>query len=219
MSSTSLAELAASPSGLSEQECAPSPSAKSIPTAEQSCESIGQTCPSLKMYENSQQQMFPESMLSAAASPVRTSALQARAQDLQASGPGFGESAPVLLAKHDPATSLWKTAQLCLDGDLALYSETWPRSGIAQSGIAYKLQTLAPSISGIECGSWVWPTPRASGSSNTGGSNSRRTAIRNGKYLTGSINPSLQEWLMGFPIGWTALEPSETPSSRKSRKS
>ncbi len=31
--------------------------------------------------------------------------------------------------------------------------------------------------------------------------------------------PTWVEWLMGFPLGWTALEPSETPSSRKSRKS
>ena len=33
---------------------------------------------------------------------------------------------------------------------------------------------------------------------------------------TGSLNPSWVEWLMGFPLGWTALERSATPSSRKS---
>jgi len=36
---------------------------------------------------------------------------------------------------------------------------------------------------------------------------------------TGSLNPTWVEWLMGFPAGWTALKGSETPSSRKSRKS
>ena len=35
----------------------------------------------------------------------------------------------------------------------------------------------------------------------------------------GSLNPEWVEWLMGFPIGHTVLEPSETPSSRRSRKS
>ncbi len=35
----------------------------------------------------------------------------------------------------------------------------------------------------------------------------------------GSLNPTWVEWLMGFPLGWTALEPSETPSSRRSRSS
>jgi hypothetical protein len=36
----------------------------------------------------------------------------------------------------------------------------------------------------------------------------------------GSLNPQWVEWLMGYPAGWTDLEPSEMPSSRKSlRKS
>ena len=33
----------------------------------------------------------------------------------------------------------------------------------------------------------------------------------------GPLNPTWVEWLMGFPLGWTVLPPSETPSSRKSR--
>ncbi len=36
---------------------------------------------------------------------------------------------------------------------------------------------------------------------------------------TGIINPSWGEGFMGFPIGWTELTDSETPSSRRSRKS
>ena len=36
--------------------------------------------------------------------------------------------------------------------------------------------------------------------------------------LGGSLNPNWVEWLMGYPIGHTACEDSETPSSRKSRK-
>ena len=35
----------------------------------------------------------------------------------------------------------------------------------------------------------------------------------------GLLNPTWVEWLMGFPAEWTALEDSEMPSSRKSRKS
>jgi hypothetical protein len=34
----------------------------------------------------------------------------------------------------------------------------------------------------------------------------------------GQLNPDWVEWLMGFPIGWTALKNWVTPSSRKSRK-
>lgn len=33
----------------------------------------------------------------------------------------------------------------------------------------------------------------------------------------GPLNPQWVEWLMGFPTGWTALPPSATPSSRRSR--
>lgn len=36
--------------------------------------------------------------------------------------------------------------------------------------------------------------------------------------LGGGINPVWVERLMGFPDNWTALEASETPSSRKSRR-
>ena len=35
----------------------------------------------------------------------------------------------------------------------------------------------------------------------------------------GSLNPTWVEWLMGFPLGWTALDASETPSSRRSSRS
>jgi hypothetical protein len=32
----------------------------------------------------------------------------------------------------------------------------------------------------------------------------------------GPLNPTWVEWLMGFPIGWTELPPSATPSFRRS---
>jgi hypothetical protein len=33
----------------------------------------------------------------------------------------------------------------------------------------------------------------------------------------GTLNPTWVEWLMGYPLGWTALKASATPSSRRSR--
>ena len=36
--------------------------------------------------------------------------------------------------------------------------------------------------------------------------------------VSGQLNPTWVEWLMGFPCGWTDCEPSETPSSRRSLK-
>lgn len=34
-----------------------------------------------------------------------------------------------------------------------------------------------------------------------------------------TLSPEFCEWFMGYPIDWTELEPSATPSSRRSRKS
>lgn len=58
----------------------------------------------------------------------------------------------------------------------------------------------------------LYPTPRADGRDNCGGSNSRRSAKRAGTYIGRKLNPQFVEWLMGFPVGWTDCEPSETLS-------
>jgi len=64
----------------------------------------------------------------------------------------------------------------------------------------------------------LWPTPTArdwrSGhaSENTHAKNSRplsEVAARG--EVIGQLNPQWVEWLMGFPLGWTDLEGSETP--------
>ena len=41
-------------------------------------------------------------------------------------------------------------------------------------------------------------------------------AVKMAGDKAGSLNPQWVEWLMGFPEGWTDLNPSEMPSSRKS---
>lgn len=73
-----------------------------------------------------------------------------------------------------------------------------------------------------------WPTPTATLGTN-GGLVTPAKGKEGGTLIeavsldplqpSGSLNPKWVEWLMGFPLGWTALEPSETPSSRRSRKS
>ena len=57
----------------------------------------------------------------------------------------------------------------------------------------------------------TWPTPTTpSGGGNVGGSGAYKNAIKNGTHIPHSINPSLYEWLMGWPIGWTDLKPLVT---------
>lgn len=100
----------------------------------------------------------------------------------------------------------------------------WPTPhGFSQDG-----KTNGPS--GNEPGRAVnrslWPTPQPADGSGGGQaaryltperSNDLNDAV-NHTNGSGSLNPEWVEWLMGFPAGWTALEPSGMPSSRKSRK-
>ena len=69
----------------------------------------------------------------------------------------------------------------------------------------------------------LWPTPSANEDAAGTPNGKMQKMLGNHPDIrnsgSGTLNPTLVEWLMGFPLGWTALEPSETPSSRRSRKS
>jgi hypothetical protein len=66
----------------------------------------------------------------------------------------------------------------------------------------------------------LWPTPVSRmWKDSASPSEYKRNEVPLAAQVGGSLNPTWVEWLMGFPLGWTALKPSETPSSRKSRKS
>jgi len=136
------------------------------------------------------------SISSVGASHARTSALQERALESQRErAAAYGQSTPELLANYDPATSSWRTSQLCLDGELSEFSETWPRSGMMRSGTAYQLPPLVRLTD--ETGSGLWPTPTAD---RWDGLQSHGVNV-----ITGSLNPTFVEFLMGFPRDYTEL--------------
>jgi len=84
----------------------------------------------------------------------------------------------------------------------------WPTM-TAGTGATGKLRTKeAVNKSGgykgrLEDAVVMWPTPTAN----------RRSGLQShGKNaILGHLNPQWVEWLMGFPIGWTDLEPLATP--------
>jgi len=72
------------------------------------------------------------------------------------------------------------------------------------------------TITSLQVAAKMWPTPKAvsSGDSQTcrhHKPHDLQTAVN------GSLNPTWVEWLMGYPLGWTALKDSAMRSFRRSR--
>jgi len=173
------------------------------------------------------------------ASRARTSASPARERASTEPAAECGPTWRGSLARFDPATSSWRTAQPSLLEDLGESSVIWPRSGMTVAGLCWELAMLVPRISGT--GSGLWPTPTVCGNYNRKGASptsgdglatavlkcatptakdwrsgkaSDATMERNSRPLSeqigGSLNPTWVEWLMGWPLGWTDLKPSAT---------
>ncbi|HEX7105799.1 MAG TPA: hypothetical protein VF218_07545, partial [Acidothermaceae bacterium] len=53
-----------------------------------------------------------------------------------------------LIARWSPARGVWETGQQAVCGHSALYSETWPTSGMTRDGVAYELPTSAHRTEG-----------------------------------------------------------------------
>ena len=79
---------------------------------------------------------------------------------------------------------------------------------------AVGLRILPPPLPMAALGAWRQNIP-----SEGRGSKSSETMPLQDESRTdfGQLNPTWVEWLMGFPLGWTDLEGSETPSSPKSQ--
>lgn len=151
-----------------------------------------------------------QSMLSVEDFPAKMSVWRAAELVLTAHAAGCGANSPASLARFDRGSSSWKTSQLCLDGDSAEFSETWPRSGLMLNGIAYRLPTLVPDNFGIEFG--LWPTPNAT--TFKGGRQSPRRGVANPErnnwqdwcsLVLGQRYPvpETAEQVMGYPEGFT----------------
>lgn len=151
---------------------------------------------------------------------AKTFPLQGRAQELTAPGRACGDTWRGSLAKFDPASSSWRTAQPSLFGDLEESSVTWPRLGMTADGLCLELPMLELRTSANDSGSLL-PTPLKSwGRRGPGLSNN----LNNLRMSLGSTQQSLEivkavgwrwpasfvEWMMGWPFQWTALRPSAT---------
>lgn len=140
-------------------------------------------------------------MLCAEVSPARTLALPGKVRGLEAHALGFGQKCGASFAKLSPDMSSWRTHQCLLLGGLALFSETWPRWGMMQSGECWALPTLEPRTCANEFG--LWPTVCKFDQTKT---MPHKMEIRNGRPTTisskGKTGSSpLRAWAAVFPTG------------------
>ena len=116
----------------------------------------------------------------------------------------------------------------------AIMRQSWPTPTVADAWTdsLESSQVKPGSMHSVTLGRAVqmWPTPRAAmGETRNHTVYSRdkdkpqnlenRVAAVDPSAVGGRLNPTWVEWLMGFPLGWTDLEDSGTPSSPKSPKS
>jgi hypothetical protein len=112
--------------------------------------------------------------------PAKTLAQPEKAQGLTGSDQECGSTWRGWLAKYDPDTSSWRTAQCSLLEDLNESLATLPRSGMTRNGLLWELPMLEQTIKGTEFG--LLPTPTMQGLN--GGSNSRKAAMARGTWPT-----------------------------------
>lgn len=140
-------------------------------------------------------------------------------------GPGAdsGEKWPESLAKFDPCTSSWKTRPSSPAAGSTSSLETLPAWGMMHGGELWAVSTSVPYTVACARG-LLLPTPLASdgkGSHSMKGGRLRSAArskdgARNwrdwcGMFWNMQYPPvAAGEYVMGWPIGWTALAPLET---------
>ncbi len=163
-------------------------------------------------------------MSSAEDSRAKTSQLLGGGLELKASEADSGQKWPESLAKYDPHSRSWRTAQCLLFEDLGESLETFPNWGMMHDGECWERTMLALPTAGRESGLWATPSARdwkdtpgmAFFSINADGTlRNREDQLARQVYASenatgGQLNPTWVEWLMGWPIGWTDLKPLET---------
>jgi hypothetical protein len=155
---------------------------------------------------------------------AKTSQPLEKAQALMENDQECGHTWRGWLAKYDPDTSLWRTAQCSLLEDLNESLATLPRSGMTRNGLLWERPMLEQNITVKESGLWGTPTTsqdfkpvRKLTPSEINGTHGRILVGSIGKehhHLIGRyLKPLVTEYLMGWPIGWTDLKPLATDKS------
>jgi hypothetical protein len=150
------------------------------------------------------------------AHPARTSALQGMARAWKVAEADYFSRYAGSSTKSAQRSSSWKTSRPLGPVEQNEWSKNWPASGMTVDGRLYPLLKSEHRTYASD-GSSLLPTPSASSyGTNKGGSAGRvgkeRPSLQTiAKRLGGRLNPVFVEWMMGYPMMWTVLEPWVTP--------
>lgn len=124
----------------------------------------------------------------------------------------------------------WPKWGLMRNGECWVLSTPLPLTSVSERGLKHDIPTPTvacakggqTSRSGkrkneLLLGGYVrrYPTPTAQDAKNNGGpSQSERNSLSLNATIGGPLNPTWVEWLMGWPIGWTDLQPLEMDKFR-----
>lgn len=161
-----------------------------------------------------------------AASRAKISAQPERERASQGNAVGCGRTWRGSLARYDPDTRSWRTAQYSLLGDLELYSETWPRWGTMRSGECSE-RSMPEHLTEENAFGYSLPTVVKSDmrarrpSGNWDGSDLPSTlwvmcgGKEDGEKPPLKLHPEMAEWMLAWPTGWSGLQRSETDKFRQ----
>jgi hypothetical protein len=128
-----------------------------------------------------------------------------------------GPTPPELLARYDHQSHFWKTSQGCfpsLTATLGVYSETYPRWGTMRRGQLYRHPPQVLPTNETDSG-YSLATPTKTANQNSPSMRKHPGCVRfQDLFGRGPIHPRAYQWMMGWPIEWTALQPLETDKCR-----
>jgi hypothetical protein len=123
-----------------------------------------------------------------AAFPARTSQSPEKVSESTESAAECGSTWRGWLAKYDPDTSSWRTAQCSFIEDLPESLETFPRSGMTRGGLLWELPMLERRTKETDSG--LWPTPTSS----VGGANHNSPSVVSGKRFAMNLAGAVQSF-------------------------